>query len=35
VPVQSPTTVTGEIAVSESLAFGGHNSAIVLSRRSA
>ena len=35
VPVQSPTTVTGEIAVSESLAFGGHNSAIVLSRRNA
>jgi 3-oxoacyl-[acyl-carrier-protein] synthase-1/3-oxoacyl-[acyl-carrier-protein] synthase II len=35
VPVQSPTTVRGEIAVSESLAFGGHNSAIVFSRRSA
>jgi 3-oxoacyl-[acyl-carrier-protein] synthase-1/3-oxoacyl-[acyl-carrier-protein] synthase II len=35
VPIQTPTTVTGEIAVSESLAFGGHNSAIVLSRRSA
>jgi 3-oxoacyl-[acyl-carrier-protein] synthase-1/3-oxoacyl-[acyl-carrier-protein] synthase II len=33
-PIQYPTTVAGEIAVSESLAFGGHNSAIVFSRAS-
>ncbi len=33
-PTQTPTTLTGKIAVSESLAFGGHNSAIVFSRAS-
>jgi 3-oxoacyl-[acyl-carrier-protein] synthase-1/3-oxoacyl-[acyl-carrier-protein] synthase II len=33
-PVQSPATATGNVAVSESLAFGGHNSAIVFSRSS-
>jgi 3-oxoacyl-[acyl-carrier-protein] synthase II len=33
-PVQNPTEVEGDIAVSESLAFGGHNSAIVFSRAS-
>ncbi len=31
-PVSEPTAVAGKIAVSESLAFGGHNSAIVFSR---
>jgi len=31
-PVPNPTAVAGNVAVSESLAFGGHNSAIVFSR---